>query len=391
MITFIHSNGAKVSNGILRVDRKFLTGMRRYAELLQGPLTTIHPELSDAAATMDLVEVPYDEVGFKVVTIPVNATKDEARKTLTAVIAASDLVYGYTNWDMAGVSRSLNIPYVLILEYDLKTQITINASGVSSLLRKCARALRSALHYALVDVPAMRHAQSLHCNGYPIYRESALFNTQRLLYLDSRMSENMVIAEAALHARLASRQKRPLKLLFSGRYEKIKGASDAVRVGIECVRRGLPVEMHCYGQGGLKDEMRRLVAAAGCENAVFVHDAIPYPELVLRSYEFDLFVCCHIQSDPSCTYLEAYGAGLPVVGYANRMWKHLSQASGIGSATPMRRINPVVESVASLIQDPGQLDQWSRAARKFALRHTFESEFQKRVEGVLQQPTLASQ
>ncbi len=368
---------------MLRVDRKFLTGMRRYAELLQGPLTTIHPELPDATATMDLVEVPYDEVGFKVVTIPLAATKDETRKTLTEVIAASGLVYGYTNWDMAGISRSLDIPYVLILEYDLKTQITINASGVSSQLRKCVRALRSALHYALVDVPAMRHAQSLHCNGYPIYRESALFNAHRLLYLDSRMSEDMVIAEEALHARLASRPKRPLKLLFSGRYEKIKGASDAVRVGIECVRRGLSVEMHCYGQGGLKDEMQRLVAAAGCEHAVFVHDAISYPELVQRSYEFDVFVCCHIQSDPSCTYLEAYGAGLPVVGYANRMWKHLSMASGIGFATPMGNVTSVVESVADLLNKPEQLDRWSRSARAFAVNHTFEAEFQKRIDGML--------
>lgn len=384
MITFIHSNGAKISNGMLTVDRKFLTGMRRYADLIQRPLVTVHPELSDTANTMDMVEVPYDAAGFEVVTIPTAANKKDVHQTLLNVISKSELVYGYTNWNMATIARSLNVPYVLILEYDLKTQITINASGVTSLVRKCVRALRSALHYAFVDIPAMRHAESLHCNGYPIYLESAIFNANRLLYLDSRMSASMVIAEDVLQARLLDRQKRPLKLLFSGRYEHIKGACDAVRVGIECIRRGLSVEMHCYGQGVLKEEMRALVAAAGCDHAVFVNDAIPYPELVKRSYEFDLFVCCHVQNDPSCTYLEAFGAGLPVVGYANRMWKHLSRASGIGLATSMGNVDKVVQSIASAIRSPAQLEEWSKAARCFALEHTFESEFQKRIDGMLQ-------
>lgn len=382
LITFIQSNEAKVSEGLLKVDRKFLTGMRRFAELLDEPLTAIFSELPDDSKTMDLVEVPYDQVGFKVFVIPLTATQEEAREILTDVISKSRLVYGYTNWGMADLAKKLNVPYVLILEYDLKTQITINASGVSNLLRKCVRALRSSLHYARVDVPAMRNAQSLHCNGYPIYRESALFNANRLIYLDSRMSGDMVIAEDVLSTRLANRQNRRLKLLFSGRYEKIKGATDAVRVGIECVRRGLPVEMHCYGQGALRDDMQALVTAAECEQAIFVHDAIPYPELVQRSYEFDLFVCCHIQNDPSCSYLEAFGAGLPVVGYANRMWRNLSQASGIGFASTIGNVDKVVESIVGLMQKPEQLNRWSQVSREFALEHTFEAEFKKRIDGI---------
>jgi colanic acid/amylovoran biosynthesis glycosyltransferase len=122
----------------------------------------------------------------------------------------------------------------------------------------------------------------------------------------------------------ATRRHNPNQLLYSGRYEPMKGAHDAVLVAVECLRRGLNVEMHCYGQGNLRDAMER--TATGW-NRIHIHDPIPYPELVQLSQSFDLFVCCHVQGDPCCTCLESFGTGLPIVGYANRMWRRLCATS----------------------------------------------------------------
>lgn len=172
-------------------------------------------------------------------------------------------------------------------------------------------------------------------------------------------------------------------MLYSGRYEPLKGADHAVRVAVECIKRGLSVEMHCYGQGSLRAEMERLAAQATAgDSLIRIHDAIPYPELVEISRTFDLFVCCHIQSDPSCTYLESFGAGLPIVGYGNRMWCRLSEESRAGFCSPSGQPEKVADDVLKLAGNFESLATMSERARRFAIEHTFEREFQRRIDAL---------
>lgn len=377
----LHSNGARIDNGILRIDRKFLTGMRLYAEHIGTPFMTIHPELDADNQPMDMVDVPCKDLGFEVMTIKKNATPQSTTALLSKQIACSRLVYG-GGFDSCQIAQRLGVPYVLVLEYDLRTQITVSAIQVKSLARRAIRSMRCIKHYISHDIPAMRGAHALHCNGYPVYDESRKFNSNQLLYLDSRMSANMVITERQLDERLRRRSRRPLRLLFSGRYEKLKGADDAVRVALECLKRGRDIELHTYGQGALRDTMLGLARESPIADRIHVHDPILYPELVRRARDFDLFVCCHIQSDPSCTYLESFGAGLPIVGYANRMWQRLSATSNSGYASPIGRPSAVADNVDRLIADGDMLAEMSRRARAFALKHTFENEFSLRTDAI---------
>jgi hypothetical protein len=132
--------------------------------------------------------------------------------------------------------------------------------------------------------------------------------------------------------------------------------------------------MHCYGQGSQRAEMERLAAG----KPIVINGAIPYPELVERSKTFDIFVCCHIQSDPSCTYLEAMGAGLPIASYVNRMAKGLRQPSkaiALASASPWKLANRIEWMTLGL-------PAMSRHAREFALAHSFEVEHGKRIAAI---------
>jgi glycosyltransferase involved in cell wall biosynthesis len=280
------------------------------------------------------------------------------------------------------MAQALGVPYILILECDLHTQIIVTATQVSNVARRGVRAVRCAFRYATSDIPDMCRAHSLHCNGYPTFDDSRWLNSNRLLYLDSRMSADQVIPEDRLKARLSRRAGRPLRLLFSGRYEPLKGADDAVRVAIDCIKQGLDVEMHCYGQGSLRAEMQRLAAQAGGGTKIQIHEAIPYPELVELSRTFDLFVCCHTQGDPSCTYLESFGAGLPVVGYGNRMWRRLNEESRVGFWSPIGQPRAVVDDIKKLASDLATLAAMSERARRFAIEHTFEREFKRRIDAI---------
>jgi glycosyltransferase involved in cell wall biosynthesis len=364
----IHANPAVVRDGLLTVDRKFHVGMLRYADLIRSPIVAVNPPLQDGQRIMDAIEVPTAKLPYRISTAPTE---------LRELLRGAALVYGSENYMRGGtMARELGVPYIMILEYDLQTHMTDNASQVANVFRKGVRRARSAVNY-FRSIAEMRHAHSLHCNGYPIYQATENYNPSRLLYLDSRMSADMLIEEHEMESRSTGRYDRPLRLLYSGRYEPLKGAVDAVKVGVECLRRGLDVEMHCYGQGSQKSQMQSIAA----DSRIHIHDAVPYPDLVKLSRTFDVFVCCHVQSDPSCTYLESFGAGLPIVGYDNRMWRGLLKASGAGYASPMGRPARVAEDIARLIT-ARELDQMSARALEFARNHTFEIEFQKRVDAL---------
>jgi len=383
MLTMVHANGARIDNGVFRVDRKFHTGMVAYAQAIDTPLTTVHPE-NQGAEAMDSISVPCDELPYKVMTLKTDAAfrlAPDQNALLEQQIARSDLVYGM-GMGFADLARRHQVPYIMVEEYDLQTRIVVARTQVSSPLRKAVRTARVAWSYASGLVPEARHALAIHCNGYPIYDALSSANDNRLLYLDSRMYADMVIDAPALEARLARDASQPLRLLYSGRYEPLKGAADAVQVGIAALKRGMNIELHCYGSGSQADEMKRLVREAGAEARIAIHDAVTFPELVVLSRDVDVFVCCHIQGDPSCTYLESFGSGLPIVGYGNRMWRRLSEQSGAGFWSPLREPEAVVDSLARIDADRTLLASLSRKARAFALAHTFEREFALRTDAL---------
>lgn len=380
-LTMAHANFAKLENGVFKVDRKFHVGMQMYAEKIRAPLVTVHPELPSGGIMMDTIEVPCATLGYQAMTVKVDAAVrplPHEMPRLRDQIAASQLVYG-GSLGTPQIAQEVGAPYILILEYDLLTQIVFTTTQVSSVVRRASRAARAVWHYATVGIPEMRRAHSLHCNGYPIYEATQKYNKRALLYLDSRMSRDMIISDEELATRLASRARRPLRLLFSGRYERMKGVDDAAKVAVECLRRGLDIEMHFYGQGALQGDLERIAAEAPRPGRIYIHTAIPYPELVKISRTFDLFVCCHIQNDPSCTYLESFGAGLPIVGYGNRMWRRLREVSEAGYDSPVGRPDSVADDVQRLAQDFNTLSSMSVRAAAFARQHSWEQEFDKRV------------
>lgn len=382
MLTMVHANSVMIRNGMLTVDRKFHLGMLKYCEHIPERITAVNPVFNGVGSIMDAIELPLCDLPYEIVAIDAGTEDDTGevggRRKLREIIGSSRLVYG-VGLDSAAIARQHGVRYIQILEYDLQTQIVVTTLGVQRGLRRAVRAFRLVYDYYRKQVPDMRHAYALHCNGYPIYDASDRYSSNRLLYLDSRMSADMLMDEAQLGLRLSGRVGQTLRLLYSGRYERLKGADDVVRVAVQCLARGLDIELHCYGQGSLKTTMQALSAGS---DRIHIHDAIPYPELVNMARTFDVFVCCHIQNDPSCTYLESFGAGLPVVGYANRMWRRLCQESGAGLSSPVGKPAAVVADIERLAMDSALLSGLSRKALAFARGHCFEREFQKRVDGI---------
>ena len=78
MLAMIDGNRARVENGMFRVDRKFHSGMAFYVKNISVPVVSIHPVAEPHEITMDLIEVPCDELDYEVITAKV----DDSRRLL---------------------------------------------------------------------------------------------------------------------------------------------------------------------------------------------------------------------------------------------------------------------------------------------------------------------
>jgi len=388
MILMVHANPVRSAQGVVTVDRKFHNGMLEYVERLGTPIVSLHPHLTveQESKVMDLVRIPEAQLGYRVMTFDDSfhggKVSAQTRERLADLIGQSSVVYGGGSVIMA-LARSMRVPAVCIVEYNFRTALVFATEGVESLLSRAARGARVAHYYVRDQIPSMRRAVMLHCNGYPIFEESRWFNKNRLLYLDSRMRTDMLILEEELGRRLINRRDRAVRLIFSGRFEPAKGALDVAKVAEHCAARGLKFTLDMYGQGSQREEILAFVKRANLESMVRVHEPVEYPELLKVTKDSDLFVCCHVQDDPSCTYLEAMGCGIPIAGYSNKMWTSMQADSGAGILSPVGDATSLANEIAKLCNDPNRLDALSLRARAFASAHTFEREFSRRTTSLL--------
>ena len=166
----------------------------------------------------------------------------------------------------------------------------------------------------------------------------------------------------------------------------MKGADHLLDVAHELDRLGVDYTMSIFGDGPLKKSMVARVEEEGLGERVTMHGVIDFrTELVpLVKNEVDLFVCCHRQGDPSCTYLETMSCGTPIVGYDNEAFEGVAATSGVGWQTPMNRPRELAEKIAELDRDRQAIAAASRAALAFATEHTFERTMDRRTGHLIQ-------
>jgi glycosyltransferase involved in cell wall biosynthesis len=350
------------------VDRKFHVGIERQASLLGARVLCLAPE--GPPPTLDPLEHQRRDLAYEVL----NADDHDA---VVRAISESDLVYGL---DLRAfrVARALGVPCVAVTEYSFAIRWRLAGLLVKG-PRRVSRKARSIYDHAREQHAVIR-AAAVHCNGYPAYNAAKLAR-RRLLYFDSRMGAQDVISPHELDARLATIDgARPFRLVFTGRLEPIKGALDLVDVAAYLRARGAPVVFDVYGDGSEREAMQQAIDRRGLRDMMTLRGVLPYPELVERVRGADLFVCCHPQGDPSCTYIETFGAGVPIAGYANEMWSALALESQGGVATPIGDRDALARAIEKLLRHPWELERASRSARNFALAHNFDREFERRVD-----------
>lgn len=367
---------SRLADGRLRMDVKFVEGMRLHRRLWDGDLAVV---LWDHGQAIPFgAEYLPQDLGFEAVILSGGeALPQEVLGRFDLIWASADM--GET-LDLAGPGR---VPVVYAIEYTLGTRLQIVAldRGMS-----WPRKIWSMIWNARMEVRrrrAFRRAAGVQANGYPAEAAYRRLNRNTMLYLDGRMRHGMMASEAEMAARLAhAAAGGPLRLAHSGRLEPMKGAQDLVPVARSLQAAGAEFTLDIFGSGSLEAEIGAALREFG--GRVRLHGPVDFETALVpwMRANADLFLSCHRQSDPSCTYLETMGCGVPVIGWDNAMWKALARDSGAGWVVEMGQVRAMADRIARLSRERDEIAAHAARALDFARRHDFEAEFRRRMQHV---------
>ena len=358
------------------LDIKAVEGLELYARFWGGPVRCL-TRRADRSAIPFGREYDPDDLGFEIIPILDDASDSAPWLNDASVVLAS----GDNHHDLA-IGNLLSVPLVYSIEYTFSTRLRIIAleKGIS------IPALKSAIWTLNVERrrrAAFRAAAGLQANGQPAYDAYSTLSPHAMAYFDSRMTKARQISDTDLLAKQqAMNAETPLRIVFSGRLERLKGADHLVPVAKELRSLDVPFSLDIYGDGSLRAAMMAAVVAEGLGDVVRFAGAVPFDsELIPRlKQDADLFICCHRQADPSCTYLETLSCGVPIVGYGNEAFLGVAALGDAMVATPMNRPRAAAIAIERLHHDRPRLARMAAKAAAIGKAHAFEATFMARIE-----------
>jgi glycosyltransferase involved in cell wall biosynthesis len=372
-------------NGTALLTKKLLDGIEEYANHWVGEIAVLLHPLKEAEAHPDLVEVGLEQFSFKLVLT--DYTDSNVKDYVTwadAVLAGT----AHTTNFVSPLCQQLGTPLIYITELTLATRIQItNADNISRFkkLKKIVWSTRQELR----QVHAIWNSTAVQCNGFPTFNSYRSLTSSALLFFDSRLKTPQMISKTDLQVRLNRlktklEKKEKINLVFSGRFERIKGVDTLIDLAEELSRRNFKFNLYLAGSGSLQQELETLVKQKKLADNVKFLGVLDFEEQLLPwvKENADLFICCHRQGDPSCTYLETLGCGVPIIGFKNESLSDLLSQSDSGitlSSSPLSKLADAIEYLKY-----SRIEKMSLNALNFSLEHGFQETFKKRVGHILE-------
>lgn len=368
-------------DGYLTLDAKYVEGMHTYCDLWDG---TVSGVLMKGAKSIPFsTKKNATELPFDLMILQSGATLSQNEiSSYDAILAGGD---NHQLFYLAKLCQKTNTKLFFIIENILETRIKITfLDETKSFLRKVYSTLWTAKQ-ELRRKSAFRLAAGLQANGYPAFDIYRKINKNTILYLDNRMATPDFAKDSDIQAKKKHLLSGgPLRIIHSGRLEAIKGTQDLIPIARKLVEKGVDFELNIYGTGNLEGKIASDIIAHNLQNHVFLHAPVDFKnELVPISIkESDVFLSCHRQSDPSCTYVESMACGLAIFGYHNRMFSALLDKSNAGWAVPLGNVDALAEKIIEVNKDRNDIFRKCKRALEFSKLKSFEIEFERRIKQI---------
>lgn len=375
-------NASLGPNGGFVMTEKFLEGAGRMAETWPGPVTALVEILNAPSTDFDLREVHRRS----------HAVNYEERPKDTFGVMhrlrSAAAVLGFPTRKqikIASPCRDAGVPLIYVTEYTPNTEREIMRANTANPILRFRRSVWLARTEALRR-NAFVQAAGLQCSGKPafdLYRE---IQPRSMLFFDNRLSTAEVADDALCNDKISLLKKGlPLRLAFGGRFLPMKGVMDLPRLAASLLARGMDFTLDIFGDGPLKPQLESAISKLGVQQFVRLRDPMRFRDgwVPTLKNDIDVFVCTHVQGDPSSTYPEVLSSGVPMVGYANPAYQGVIQLSQTGWSVPIGDIEGLADLIIRLDNNRGELADAVVLGRDFGRRHAFEVTFRRRVEHII--------
>ncbi|MUH01195.1 glycosyltransferase [Scytonema sp. UIC 10036] len=371
-----------LQNSQVIMSRKFFDEMSKFSSFWPGKMRLLIEQNPANNELLETVTVKPEELPYELQIVSYQNLQPAVLLKNTSIVYTA---VGHKHNTISQQCKLAGVPCIYISEYSLKARKQINNITTNNPIIRWRRNLW-AENQERKQVKGIKLANGIQCNGTPTYDEYRQINSNAFLYFDNRVPDSLLAKYQEVEERTSYLCERdePLRLCFSGRLIEMKGADHLIDIAQELKQLGVRFQMFIFGNGDLQETMQSRIAASELSDSVKMMGMLSFNTQLLPFVKknVDLFVCCHRQSDPSCTYLETMSCGVPIIGYNNEAFAGVVQHSRTGWLIEMDRPKALAQKIAELDKNRQLIREQSFQALDFAKEHSFEKTYERRLRHI---------
>jgi colanic acid/amylovoran biosynthesis glycosyltransferase len=381
-LTIIPSVPVWVEGEYYIFDRKFYDGILLYVTLWPGSVRCVINVSNQPLPVFGVVKKAIESLPFEC--RPVNLIAAIGRDDVidSAVVMASG--DSYDQLHISQVCKLAGVRCVYVIEYIPETRYQIVAFETNNVILRLRRWF-FIWNTERRRINAFKLCDGIQANGTPAFINYAKYGNA-IEYFDTRVEAHQLVASDELEKRFEYLLLgRPLRLAFSGRLILMKGVDHLIVVAKFLKLWGVPFSLSIYGAGDLEAEIKVAISESDLSGSVVLNGPVDFITELLPNMKssVDLFVCLHRQSDPSCTYMETFSCGVPILGYDNKAFAGIMNFANVGWLVKSGEPERVAEVIQRISANRNEIIEKSQAAIALARGNDFMTIFEKRIAHLL--------